>query len=70
MNDEGDQTPAKSANNTAKPAEVPESPTDMNTNSSSPNREEHSTIKLRESKVEDVEVDGEHVEGDEDSVIY
>jgi hypothetical protein len=70
MNDKGDQTPAKSANNTAKPAEVPESPTDMHTNSSSPKREENATAKPQESKVEDIEVDGEHVEGDEDSVLY
>ena len=70
MNDKGDQTRAKSANNTAKPAEVPESPTDTNTNLPSPEREENATAKPQESKLEDMEVEGEHVEADEDAVIY
>jgi hypothetical protein len=70
MAGEGDQALAKSANNTAKPAEVPESPTDVKTNPSPPKQGQVQTAEPQRGKLEDMEDDGEHVEGDEDAVIY
>lgn len=73
MTDGGDQVPDKSTNETAKSAEVPESPTDNATTnpvSASPKATQNVTEEPQESKEEEMEDDGEHVDGDEDAVIY
>lgn len=70
ITDEGDQVSAKSANNTAKPAEVPEYPTDVNTNTSPSKHKSLQTSEPLEGKMDEIEDDGEHVDGDEDAVIY
>ena len=75
MNHEGDQTRVKSTDDTAnmKPAEVPESQssTDIKTNPASSIPESIVIADPQESKAEeDIEVDGEHVEGDDDSVLW
>lgn len=65
------QAPDKSANEAAKPAEVPESPIAANTNTPSPQRDQAAPVEPQGGKDEVMEDDGVHVEGgDEDSVIY
>jgi hypothetical protein len=66
-----DETPDKSTNETAKPAEVPESSTDMDTNPFSPKHKPQAREEPQKSKEDVLEDDGVHIEGgDEDSVIY
>ena len=71
MADAEDQVPAKSADEEAKPAEVPDSdPTDLDTDKL-PKLEENIDEKLNGDKMENADDHGEHVvDGDEDEVIY
>ena len=66
-----DETADKSTDEAAKPAEVPESPIDMDTNLSFPKHEQKTLVEPQKGKEDVLEDDGVHVEGgDEDSVIY